>query len=150
MANTTQMAPVKAGVGTCCSVAEGPRHMGGKRILIADDNQQIRMLVSATLRAGGYELLEAHDGAEALDMAVAHKPDLVLLDVMMPNLDGFEVLHFLRKRPECAGCKVVMLTTSGSAADMQRGAREGADGYVVKPFLPADLKSVVANVLGAE
>jgi CheY-like chemotaxis protein len=124
--------------------------MGGKRILIADDNKQIRMLVSATLRAGGYELLEAADGAEALDMAVAEQPDLVLLDVMMPDLDGFEVLHFLRKRQECAGCKVVMLTTAASATDLQRGAHEGADGYVVKPFMPADLKSVVANVLDAE
>ncbi len=124
--------------------------MGGKRILIADDNKQIRMLVSATLRAGGYELIEAADGAEALEMAVSERPDLVLLDVMMPNLDGFEVLHFLRKRPECAGCKVVMLTTAASMADMQRGAKEGADGYVVKPFQPADLKSVVANVLAAQ
>ena len=124
--------------------------MGGKRILIADDNKQIRMLVSATLRAGGYELIEAADGAEALEMAVSERPDLVLLDVMMPNLDGFEVLHFLRKRPECAGCKVVMLTTAASMADMQRGAKEGADGYVVKPFQPADLKAVVANVLAAE
>jgi CheY-like chemotaxis protein len=124
--------------------------MSAKRILIADDNQQIRMLVSATLRAGGYELMEASDGAQALDMAVAERPDLVLLDVMMPNLDGFEVLHFLRKRPECAGCKVVMLTTAASAADMQRGAREGADGYVVKPFMPSDLKAVVSNVLDAE
>ena len=124
--------------------------MGGKRILIADDNQQIRMLISATLLAGGYELMEACDGAEALDMAVAEKPDLILLDVMMPDLDGFEVLHFLRKRPECAACKVVMLTTAASAADMLRGANEGADGYVAKPFMPSDLKSVVANVLAAE
>ncbi|MDO9556167.1 MAG: response regulator [Coriobacteriia bacterium] len=117
------------------------------KILVADDNQQIRMLVSAALRILGHELLMAVDGEEALKLATEELPDLVLLDVQMPQLDGFEVLTFLRKRPETAAMKVIMLTTAAQTADKKRGAELGAIDYVVKPFEPKVLRGVVERVL---
>jgi DNA-binding response OmpR family regulator len=122
----------------------------GRKVLIADDNRQIRMLVRAALRSGGYELLEAVDGEEALDMAVSEQPDVILLDVMMPKLDGFEVLDFIRKRSETECCHVVMLTTAASEADQKYGSEHGAEEYVVKPFTPSDLRAAVERVLNSE
>lgn len=120
------------------------------KILIADDNRQIRMLVSAALRSGGYELVEAEDGEDALLKAVAERPDLVLLDVTMPKLDGFEVLHFLKKRPETSACIVVMLTTAAQEWDLKRSKDEGAAAHLTKPFEPSLLKETVAKLLGGE
>ena len=121
--------------------------MATRRILVADDNQQIRMLVSAALRSLGHQLLEAIDGEDALVIATRELPDLILLDVMMPKLDGFEVLSFLRKRPETADMKVVMLTVAARTEDKERGAELGAIDYVVKPFEPKALRSVVERAL---
>jgi DNA-binding response OmpR family regulator len=126
-------------------------HGGGavvaKKVLIADDNRQIRMLVSAALRSCDCEIIESEDGEQAVDIAVAEKPDLVLLDVMMPKLDGFEVLHFIRRRPELEGTKVVMLTTATATADRERGEEEGADDYMVKPFEASELRDLVQKHL---
>lgn len=121
--------------------------MATRRILVADDNQQIRMLVSAALRSLGHEIVHAVDGENALEMAIAERPDLVLLDVTMPKLDGFEVLGFLRKRPETADVKVIMLTTAAQKTDLKHGAELGCDEYVTKPFDPKTLREVVVRVL---
>lgn len=118
-----------------------------KKILIADDNQQIRMLISAALRSGGYDLVEATDGEEALEVALSDRPDLILLDVTMPKLDGFEVLHFLRKHDDMASCLVVMLTTAAQATDLKRGLDEGAQEYITKPFEPSILRETVQRLL---
>lgn len=118
-----------------------------KKILIADDNRQIRMLVTAALRASGYDLVEVEDGEAAVETAVAQRPDLILLDVTMPKLDGFEVLHFLRKRPETESCRIVMLTTAAQEKDIERGRLEGADDYITKPFEPALLRHTVQRFL---
>ncbi|GAB4273898.1 MAG: hypothetical protein Kow0056_01490 [Coriobacteriia bacterium] len=118
-----------------------------KKLLVADDNRQIRMLVKAALRACDCEVLEAEDGESALETALAERPDLVLLDVMMPKLDGFEVLRFMRKRPELADTRVFMLTTATGSADRKRGDEEGADGYIVKPFDPVELRGIVSEQL---
>ena len=122
--------------------------MSEKKVLIADDNQQIRMLVRAALRSCDCAILETCDGEATIETAVAERPDLILLDVMMPKLDGFEVLHFVRRRPELEGCRVVMLTTATATADRERGAEEGADGYMVKPFEAAALRETVRRHLG--
>ncbi|MDI6900588.1 MAG: response regulator [Anaerosomatales bacterium] len=119
-----------------------------KRILVADDNMQIRMLVNAALRSLGHDIVQAVDGEEAVEMAIEAPPDLVLLDVEMPKLDGFEVLEFLRKRAETKDVKVVMLTTAAQVADKLRGAELGASEYITKPFDPKGLRSVVEAVLG--
>lgn len=118
-----------------------------QKILIADDNRQIRMLVSAALRSSGYELIEAEDGEAAIESAVANHPDLILLDVTMPKLNGFEVLHFLRKRTDTDAVPIVMLTTSAQQTDLDRGRAEGANAYITKPFEPAELRRTVERAL---
>jgi len=120
-----------------------------RTILTADDNQQIRMLVKAALRSLGHELIEAVDGEEALEVAIARKPDLVLLDVTMPKLDGWEVLHFLRQRTETADIPVMMLTTAAQKVDLEHGASLGCNDYLTKPFSPGDLREHVVRMLGA-
>jgi CheY-like chemotaxis protein len=119
------------------------------KILVADDNLQIRMLVSAALRSLGHDLIEAVDGEDALETAIREQPDLVLLDVTMPKLSGFEVLEFLRKRPETAAIKVVMLTTAVQKTDLEHGAALGCDDYVTKPFEPKVLRATVEAVLAS-
>ncbi len=121
--------------------------MTSRKILVADDNQQIRMLVGAALRSLGHQLLEAVDGEDALDTAVREHPDLVLLDVTMPKLDGFEVLAFLRKRPETADVRVIMLTTAAQKTDLKHGVDLGCNDYVTKPFDPKLLRQTVEAVL---
>lgn len=119
-----------------------------RTILIADDNQQIRMLVKAALASLGHRILEAADGEQALEMALEHVPDLVLLDVTMPNLDGWEVLRFMRKKPETAEVPVMMLTTAAQKWDLERGAELGCNDYLTKPFEPKVLREHVVRMLG--
>jgi CheY-like chemotaxis protein len=119
-------------------------------ILIADDNQQIRLLVKAALRSLGHELIEATDGEEALKTALERVPDLVLLDVTMPKLDGWEVLRFLRRRPETADVPVMMLTTAAQVWDIKHGEELGCNDYLTKPFEPKELREHVQRMLGEE
>jgi two-component system chemotaxis response regulator CheY len=123
--------------------------MAQRLILTADDNAQIRMLVKAALRSLGHELIEAVDGEQALETAIERKPDLILLDVTMPKLDGWEVLRFLRKRPETAGVRVMMLTTAAHEDDLAQSEQLGANDYLVKPFSPGDLRQHVERLLDA-
>ncbi len=123
--------------------------MASKKILIADDNKHIRLLVKATLRVREYEVLEAVDGEEAIEVAVSSQPDLILLDVMMPKMDGFDVLKLLRKRPETQDCPIVMLTTAAQESDQIRGWDGGVDDYIIKPFNPTALLEVVGRLLSA-
>lgn len=123
--------------------------MTTRKILVADDNQQIRMLVGAALRSLGHQLIEAVDGEVAVDAAVRELPDLVILDVNMPKLSGFEVLGFLRRRPETAGIKVIMLTTAAQKDDLKHGLDLGCDDYVTKPFEPKLLRETVEAVLAS-
>lgn len=122
--------------------------MASRLILAADDNLQIRMLVRASLRSLGHEVIEAQDGEEALELALARRPDLLLLDVTMPKLDGWEVLHFLRQRPDTADVPVMMLTTAAQQTDIKRGAELGCNDYLTKPFSPGDLRAHVERMLG--
>ncbi len=121
--------------------------MAQRLILTADDNMQIRMLVKAALRSLGHDLIEAVDGEQALEMAIEHRPDLVLLDVTMPKLDGWEVLHFMRQRPETAEVPVMMLTTAAQGSDLAHAAALGCNGYLTKPFTPTDLRQRVEQLL---
>lgn len=121
--------------------------MAQRLILTADDNMQIRMLVKAALRSLGHDLIEAVNGEQALEMAIEHRPDLVLLDVTMPKLDGWEVLHFMRQRPETAEVPVMMLTTAAQGSDLAHAAALGCNGYLTKPFTPTDLRQRVEQLL---
>ena len=119
-----------------------------RTILIADDNQQIRMLVKASLASLGHKIVEATDGEQALTLAFENPPDLVLLDVTMPNLDGWETLRFMRKKPQTAEVPVMMLTTAAQKWDLEHGAELGCNDYLTKPFDPKVLRERVVRMLG--
>ena len=112
-------------------------------ILVVDDEPPIVDLVRFTLEDADVRVVEASDGAEALVVAKRTIPDLVLLDVHMPHLDGFEVCRQLRSEPALARIPIVMLTASGQEADRARGRAAGADEYLTKPFSPLALLALV-------
>jgi DNA-binding response OmpR family regulator len=118
-----------------------------RRVLLADDDLALRRLIATTLGTTDFELLQATDGEEALQIARQQHPELVLLDVNMPKLDGFAVCQQLKREPETAGIKIVMLTARGAAADRARGREAGADDYFVKPFSPVQLLNKVYALL---
>jgi len=121
--------------------------MAGEKILIAEDSAHTRLLVRAALEPEGYRIVEAVDGADALQKAIDEQPDLMLLDLNMPELDGFEVMQFMNRRPETSHVKVMMLTSSGEASNVQYGYTLGAIGYIIKPVQTEDLLTAVARAL---
>jgi len=116
-------------------------------VLLADDDPGLRRLIGTTLGTEDFDLLHATDGQEALDIARARRPELVLLDVNMPKLDGFEVCRHLKTEPDTASIKVVMLTERGADVDRARGRDAGADDYFIKPFSPVQLLNKVYSLL---
>ncbi|MCS6801077.1 MAG: response regulator [Chloroflexota bacterium] len=120
---------------------------GRRRILLADDHASIRQLVAATLGGDQFDLSYAANGREALDLALREHPDLVLLDINMPLLDGFEVCRALKRRSATEDIKVVFLSALDSEEDRRRGLAAGADGYIVKPFSPLFLLNSVQQLL---
>jgi DNA-binding response OmpR family regulator len=108
----------------------------GLRALVVDDDEPIRSLLRTVLELDGWEVIEAQDGAQALALARAERPHGVILDVMMPGMDGFEVLAELRRTEHGRAMAVVMLTAKDRPSDILRGTRLGADQYVTKPFDP--------------
>ena len=119
-----------------------------RRVLLADDDPGLRRLIGTTLGTEDFDLLQAVDGEEALQIARQQHPELVLLDVNMPKLDGFEVCRHLKSEPETSGIKVVMLTARSEEVDRARGREAGADEYFTKPFSPVQLLNKVYALLG--
>lgn len=118
------------------------------RILIVDDQPELRKLVRMTLEFEDYQLDEAQDGASALDAVDRHRPEVVILDVMMPGeLSGYDVCARIKSDARAQGTKVILLTARGQQADLARGREAGADHYVVKPFSPLELLDSVATAL---
>ena len=120
-----------------------------KKVLIADDEPNIVISLEFLLSREGFEVLVAVDGEEALAKARAERPDLVLLDVMMPKMNGFDVCQALRSDPELASMRVLMLTAKGRETEVSKGLGLGADAYMTKPFSTKDLVSQVRVLLGA-
>jgi two-component system, OmpR family, phosphate regulon response regulator PhoB len=117
-----------------------------RTLLIAEDEEGIRALVKMTLARNEYEILEAVDGEEALALAREHRPELILLDVMMPGLSGFEVCRALKDDPTTAQATVVMLSARSQEADREQGMASGADDYFTKPFSPIALLRKIDEV----
>src|SRR5947199_2730564 len=117
-----------------------------KRILAVDDQRHIARLVQYHLERAGYEVTLAYDGAEALEKVREIRPDLVILDVMMPGLTGFEVLRHLKEDPETEPIPVIMLTARSEADDALEGYDQGAQWYLGKPIDPNELLNSVNNV----
>lgn len=116
-------------------------------ILVVDDEPDIRMLLSVNLTGAGHRVREAADGAAALDVLASQPPDLVLLDVMMPRIDGFGVLNARKQRGIAPSTRFVMLTCRAAERDFARAWEAGADNYLLKPFDYDELTAVVAEVL---
>ncbi len=120
-----------------------------KKILIVDDQKKIRELVEVTLRLDDYQIFQAKSGDEAIKIARAEKPDLVIMDIMMPgDIDGLEATRVLKNDPETKGCQIIMLTGKGQQNDQVKGFKAGADDYFSKPFSPLELIKKVEEVLG--
>jgi diguanylate cyclase (GGDEF)-like protein len=116
-------------------------------ILVVDDDPDIARFVEVNLRSVGYDVLVASDGEEALSRAEEVRPDLVLLDVMMPRVDGFEVAQRLRRNPRTANTSIIMLTAKALSSDKVLGLTSGADDYIIKPFDPIELLARVKTTL---
>jgi DNA-binding response OmpR family regulator len=116
-------------------------------ILVADDDADVRELVVFRLTRAGYEVITAGDGEEALRLALERRPDVCVIDVMMPKLDGYELTERLRASEELAGAAIMLLTASVEEASVDRGFAAGADDYIKKPFSPAELVERISTVL---
>ena len=118
-----------------------------EQILVVDDDPDIARFVEVNLRSAGYDVAVASDGEEALERAGDLRPDLVLLDVMMPRIDGFEVAQRLRRNPQTANTSIIMLTAKALSTDKVLGLTAGADDYIIKPFDPIELLARVKGTL---
>lgn len=125
-----------------------PAQDGRPLVLVADDDDDIRALIVFRLERAGYEVLSAADGETALQLATEHRPDLAVLDVMMPKLDGYELTQRLRAQEETSRMPVILLTARAQEADVARGFEAGADDYIKKPFSPQELGARVQAILG--
>ena len=112
-------------------------------VLVVDDELSIRVLVRMILEDEGYEVLEAETGRQGLELVEQASPDLVLLDIRLPDMDGWEVLRSLHERP--SGPRVVIMSAHSSEPTLERAQREGITGYVIKPFKHSELLEVVAD-----
>lgn len=119
----------------------------GPLVLVADDEDDIRALVSFRLKRAGYEVITAADGEEALLLATTRLPDLVVLDMMMPKATGLEVTRSMRAHEATRDIPVILLTARAQEGDVVRGFEAGADDYVKKPFSPQDLQARVQALL---
>jgi two-component system alkaline phosphatase synthesis response regulator PhoP len=121
------------------------------KVLIVDDEPHIRLLLERALEDledEGIEILLADNGKDALELIQAEKPALVFLDVMMPNMNGFDVCHTVKKELRLANVHIVMLTAKGQEFDKQRGEEVGANIYMTKPFDPDEIRDKAEEVLG--
>jgi DNA-binding response OmpR family regulator len=118
-----------------------------RRVLVVDDEPAMRTLCRVNLVASGMEVLEAADGDEAIAVAAAERPDIVLLDVMLPGISGWDVATALSERPETRAIPVIFLSARADHADLVRGQEHGAVGYVTKPFDPVGIAELVEQTL---
>lgn len=118
-----------------------------KKVLIADDNENIRDALTYLLEDEGYELLLAKDGADTLRKVRERKPDILFLDIMMPEINGYDVCRTIKNDPDLKSIYVIMLTAKGQVAEQERGKDVGADEYIVKPFSPMEILARVKNLL---
>ncbi|GMV87211.1 MAG: hypothetical protein AMXMBFR81_01420 [Chthonomonas sp.] len=116
------------------------------KVLVCDDERHIVRLIQVNLERQGYQVITAFDGKEGLEKIRSEKPNLVVLDVMMPYLDGFEVLKTLRREPETQNLPVIMLTAKAQDKDVFEGYHYGADMYLTKPFNPMELVAFVKRI----
>lgn len=119
-----------------------------KKILIVEDSSTMRSLIGSALAAmGDFEVIEAVNGFEALRILPREKVDMVITDINMPDINGLELVNFIKNNPNYRSIPLLIVSTEGSERDRQKGLQLGADGYLVKPFAPRDLESFVRRFL---
>ncbi len=118
-------------------------------MLVVDDDEVIRQLIAVNLTLEGFEVVTAVDGQDCLDKVAEADPDVITLDVMMPQLDGWVTATQLRRNPETAGIRVVLITARAQQDDRSRGRQIGVDAYLTKPFDPAEMIRVVRELASA-
>lgn len=117
------------------------------KILVADDERDIRELIGFTLRFAGFEVVLVADGIEAVARALLEQPDLILLDVRMPRVTGYDVCRQLKENPATSAIPIVFLSAKGQVGEIKKGLDSGAVDYIVKPFAPDDLTNQVRDIL---
>jgi DNA-binding response OmpR family regulator len=118
-----------------------------KKILIVDDEPSIIVALQFLMEQNGYETLVAFSGEEAMEAVARHHPDLILLDIMLPVVDGFEVCQRVREKPDWKDIRIVLVSAMGSEVNVTKGLDLGADAYITKPFANADLVAKVKELL---
>jgi len=118
-----------------------------QKVLIVDDETNIVISLEFLIAQAGYDLRIAHNGQEAMEQVAAFEPDLILLDVMMPHINGFEVCRRVRENPAWQRIKIIMLTAKGREVEVTKGLALGADAYVTKPFSTKELLAQVRDIL---
>ena len=121
--------------------------LSGSRVLIADDNEQNRELLDAYLADENYEILMANDGQETMDAIEANQPDLILLDIMMPRMSGYEVCEKIKSDPEKQNIPVLMVTALNKMGDIEKAVKAGCDDFLTKPVNQLELKTRVRSLL---
>jgi two-component system, cell cycle response regulator DivK len=119
----------------------------GQRILVVEDTEDNRQIVRDLLSSVGYELIEAVDGAEGVAMAQSQHPDLILMDIQLPGMDGYEATRQIRAVPELAGVPIIAVTSYALSGDEAKTRAAGCDGYVAKPFSPRHLLAKIREFL---
>ena len=124
--------------------------MPPQTVLVVDDSPTAQRIIRLAVEAGGYRVLSAADGAEAIEVAMREIPDLIVLDIILPKKNGFQVCRHLKAFPETCGIKVVLLSSKNHEMDILWGKRQGADGYLTKPFDAEQLVACIDAALRGE
>lgn len=118
-----------------------------KKILLVDDEENIVLMVKARLQGNGYEVIVAMDGQDALQKSRTENPDLIILDVMLPKMDGFKVCRMLKADENYKHIPIILFSARTQSSDLEMGRQQGADDYITKPFQPAFLLEKIQNLL---
>ena len=129
------------------AVTEANVSVCAKRILVVDDEQDLVVMISKALRYQGYEVITANDGQEGLEKAKTEKPDLIVLDLMLPRINGYKVCGLLKKDTRYAKIPVILFTAKANAEDIELGKKVGADAYITKPYERDALLSKIEELI---
>ena len=122
--------------------------MSSKKILVVEDTEDNRQILRDLLGMAGYDMIEAHDGAEGVSQATQHKPDLILMDIQMPVMDGYEATRRIKADPVLKTIPVIAVTSYALSGDEEKARTAGCDGYVAKPFSPRQMLAKVRETIG--
>ena len=119
-----------------------------KKILVVEDTEDNRQILRDLLGMAGYDMVEAHDGAEGVAKAAEHRPDLILMDIQMPVMDGYEATRRIKANPELKAIPIIAVTSYALSGDEQKTRDAGCDAYIAKPYSPRQMLAKVREILG--